>query len=225
MERVLNAAKAQGLRSGENPAQWKGHLETILPNNRSKRNHHKALAYKELPDFMEKLKEREALSALCLQFIILTCVRSAEGRNATWEEIDLDQKIWTIKAERMKMSKEHRIPLCKRAVEILTELSEVRTGKFVFPGRSGRTGISEASLRKMLLSLNKDGITTHGFRSTFRDWVFEMTDFPRELAEIALSHNVGDATERAYRRGDALEKRRGLMSAWAIYTNSFREVD
>lgn len=217
LERVLNAAKAQGLRSGENPAQWKGHLETILPNNRSKRNHHKALAYKDLPDFMVKLREREALSALCLEFVILTCVRSAEGRNATWDEVDLDESIWTIKAERMKMGKEHRIPLCDKAFKILTELNEVRTGKFVFPGRSGRTGISEASIRKMLLSLNQDGITTHGFRSTFRDWVFEMTDFPRELAEIALSHSVGDATERAYRRGDALEKRRALMEAWSVF--------
>ena len=115
------------------------------------------------------------------------------------------------------MGKEHRIPLCDKAFKILTELNEVRTGKFVFPGRSGRTGISEASIRKMLLSLNQDGITTHGFRSTFRDWVFEMTDFPRELAEIALSHSVGDATERAYRRGDALEKRRALMEAWSVF--------
>lgn len=217
LERVLNAAKAQGLRSGENPAQWKGHLETILPNNRPKRNHHKALAYKDLPDFMVKLRERDALSALCLEFIILTCVRSAEGRNATWDEINFEERTWTIKEERMKMGRPHRIPLSGRAMEIVRQLYEVRTCAFVLPGRAGRSGISEASIRKQLLSLNSDGVTTHGFRSTFRDWVFEMTDFPRELAEIALSHNVGDATERAYRRGDALEKRRRLMEVWSEY--------
>lgn len=220
LERVLNAAKAQGLRSGENPAQWKGHLETILPNNRPKRSHHKALAYKDLPGFMEKLRGKDALSALCLEFIILTCVRSAEGRNSTWDEIDFEAQIWTIKEERMKMGRAHRIPLSDRAVEILRHLYEVRTNAFVFPGRAGGSGISEASVRKLLLSLNSDGITTHGFRSTFRDWVFEMTDFPRELAEIALSHNVGDATERAYRRGDALEKRRVLMSAWSKFVTA-----
>lgn len=217
LERVLNAAKAQGLRSGENPAQWKGHLETVLPNNRTKRHHHKALPYDDLQNFMSALRARNALSALCLEFIILTCVRSAEGRNVTWDEIDFDQRVWTIKQERMKMGKVHRIPLSVRAIEITQQLHEVRTNEFVFPGRAGNTGISEASVRKLLLNLNRDGVTTHGFRSTFRDWVFEMTDFPRELAEIALSHNVGDATERAYRRGDALEKRRDLMEAWSDF--------
>lgn len=217
-ERILNAAKAQGLRTGENPAQWKGHLETILPINRKQRRHHPALSYDELPDFMAALRGRTSVSALCLEFIILTCVRSGEGRNAMWSEIDLDGQIWTIASDRMKMGKAHRIPLAERPLQILTELHALRTSEFVFPGQRPGKGISETSIRQLLLRTSDRAITTHGFRSTFRDWVFEQTDYPRELAEIALAHNVGDETERAYRRGDALEKRRALMGEWSSYS-------
>jgi len=218
LERIFDAAKAEGLRSGENPARWKGHLDTTLPNNRPNRKHHKALRYELLPDVMMSLHERRSLSAQCLEVIILTATRSSEARNAKWDEIDLDKAIWTIPPERMKMGRQHRIPLSTRAVQILQDLADTRIGDFVFPGQSLTKGISETSIRKLLLGLSDEALTTHGFRSTFRDWVFEQTDFPREVAEIALSHNVGDATERAYRRGDALEKRRALMQAWADYS-------
>lgn len=218
LERIFDAAKAEGLRSGENPARWKGHLDTTLPNNRPNRKHHAALRYELLPAFISTLRERHSLSAQCLEFIVLTATRSSEARNATWDEIDLNKAVWTIRRERMKMRRQHRIPLSDRAIDILRDLAGTRVGDFVFPGQSLTKGISETSIRKLLLGLSDGALTTHGFRSTFRDWVFEQTEFPREVAEISLSHNVGDATERAYRRGDALEKRRVLMQAWTDYS-------
>lgn len=217
IERILDAAKAQGLRSGENPARWRGHLSALLPNQKRPVKHHAAMPFESVPSFMELLRARGALSSRALEFIILTATRSSEGRGATWSEIDLEAKIWTIPADRMKAGKEHRVPLSSAAAALLEQLLEVRTNGFVFPKMGGQGYISEAALRNLMKRLGVGDFTIHGFRSTFRDWAGETTDHPREVAEAALAHRVGNQVERAYRRGDALEKRRRLMEAWADY--------
>lgn len=218
IERVLDAAKAKGLRSGENPALWRGHLANLLPKRQKlSRGHHAALPYKDLPAFMQELRTRPAMSARALEFTILTAARSGETYRATWSEIDLEANVWTVPGYKMKGGREHRVPLGRRSVEILKELRP-RDGAakdFVFPGGAGKP-LSSAAM-EMLLRRMKMEVTTHGFRSTFRDWCGEETDFPRELAEAALAHVVGDETERAYRRGDALAKRRKLMDAWGVF--------
>lgn len=215
LERIFDAATAQGLRTGENPARWKGHLAALLPSGKQIRKHHKALAWSDIPDLMDELGAVDALSARVLEFTILTATRSAESREAEWSEFDLDQSTWTIPAERMKMGKAHRVPLSDQARAVIETLAPNRSSNFVFPGQSGRKSISETSVRKLLARLRPSGITTHGFRSSFRDWALEATQFPRELAELSLAHQVGDATERAYRRSDGLERRREIMQAWA----------
>lgn len=218
LERIFDAAIAQGLRRGENPARWKGHLSTLLPRGRQIRKHHKALPWSKVPELMKELTEVEALSARCLEFTILTATRSAESREAEWDEFDLAAGVWIIPAGRTKMSKAHRVPLSTQALQIVTSLSKNRASKFVFPGQSLHKPISEASVRKILKRLRPDGTTTHGFRSSFRDWVIEATTFPRELAELSLAHQVGDATERAYRRSDGLERRREIMQSWGDWS-------
>lgn len=218
IEAVLNAAKAKGYRSGENPAAWRGHLDHLLPRqSKAGRGHHAAMARGDLPAFMVALRQREAISALALEFLILTASRMSEVTGATWSEIDLDQKVWNRPAERMKNRRAHRVPLSPRAVEILEKVAAGRTGDFVFPGAGDGRSLSGGAFDALVRRMGVEGITTHGFRSTFRDWAGEETTFPRELAEEALAHTVGDQTERAYRRGDALEKRRALMDAWARY--------
>lgn len=226
IERVLDAAKAKGHRKGENPARWRGHLDHLLPKRQKlTRGHHVAMPYPEVPAFLGALRERDAVAALALEFLILTAARSGEVLGATWGEIDLDAKIWTIPAVRMKAGREHRVPLSRRAVEVLkaaksigvTPESKVQPASLpVFPGQSLTAPLSSMSLA-MLLRRTKANVTAHGFRSSFRDWAGEVSTFPREIAEAALAHSVGDATERAYRRGDALDKRRKLMEAWASY--------
>jgi integrase len=217
LERVLDAARAKGLRSGENPARWRGHLDSLLPARpKLTRGHHAALPYKELPTFMARLREREGIAALALEFAILTAARSGEVLGARWSEIDLDDQVWTVPAARMKAGREHRVPLSTRAFEIVKHMESGRVSDYVFPGyRVGRP-LSFMAL-EMVLRRMQVSVTVHGFRSAFRDWCGETTGFPREIAEAALAHVVGDATERAYRRGDALEKRRGLMEAWAMH--------
>jgi integrase len=217
IENVLNAAKAKGFRSGENPAAWRGHLDNLLPR-RSKltRGHHAALEYAKLPAFMLSLREREGAAARCLEFAILTAARSGEALGARWEEIDEDGKVWAIPAARMKAAREHRVPLTGRALAILAEMREARISEFVFPGRRRDRPLSVMALEMILRRMGAD-VTTHGFRSTFRDWAGNETHFPRELAEHALAHVIGDKAEQAYRRGDALEKRRALMAAWEDY--------
>ncbi|WP_439620096.1 tyrosine-type recombinase/integrase [Hyphomonas sp.] len=217
IERILDAAKAQGLRTGENPARWRGHLSTILPDQKKARKHHAAMPFDSLPTFMEKIRADKALSARALELVILTATRSSEARGATWNEIDLEQRIWTIPAGRMKANRAHRIPLSAPAMRLLRALGEDRRGDFVLPGLSSKKHISETSLYKALARHGACEFTVHGFRSTFRDWAGERTNFPREVAEQSLAHVVGDETERAYRRGDALEKRRTLMDAWAQF--------
>lgn len=220
IEKVLDAARAKGLieQDKANPARWRGHLDALLSKPKKlARGHHRAMPYADVPAFMDALRERDAVSALALEFLILTASRSEETRGARWSEIDLTAKVWTIPAARMKMDRDHRVPLSTRAAEIIETMAKARTFDHVFPG-SGQKTLSETAFAALLKRMGAHAATTpHGFRSAFRDWCGDATHFPRELAEAALSHRVGDATEQAYRRSDALEKRRALMEAWATY--------
>lgn len=215
IERVLDAARARGLRSGENPARWRGHLDALLPRpSKLNRGHHAAMRYERLPAFMVRLREVDAISARALEFCILTAARSGEVLGATWDEIDFDQQIWTVPGARMKAGRPHRVPLSGGAIALLKPLADARVGPFVFPGQKLSRPLSSMAMAMLLRRLEPKGATVHGFRSSFRDWAAEQTSFPREIAEAALAHTIGDATERAYRRRDALEKRRALMEAW-----------
>jgi integrase len=215
IEAVLDYGKANGLRSGENPAAWRGHLALILPKRQKlSRGHHAAMNYAEVPAFIAGLRERETIHALALEFLILTAGRVGEVLGARWSEIDIALQIWVIPASRMKAELGHRIPLCTRAVAIVKRMAELRSGDFVFPGQRRGRPLSNPSLARLC----RAGVTVHGFRSAFRDWAGEETSFPREIAEQALAHATGGAVEQAYRRGDALEKRRALMEAWANYS-------
>lgn len=225
IERVLSAAKVKGHRAGENPAQWRGHLDQLLPPHKKlTRGHHAAMEYEAVPKFMAVLADRPALAARALEFLILTAARSGEVLGATWAEIDLDQNLWVIPASRMKSKKEHRVPLTPGAVAVLEAvkpLSLLFTDEGgpdaapVFPGDAG--GRLSIMAMAMLLRRLEIKVTVHGFRSSFRDWAGEETDFPREVAEAALAHKVGNQTELAYRRGDALKKRRQMMEDWAAF--------
>jgi integrase len=216
IEAVLDFAKARGWRSGENPARWRGHLALILPKRlKLVRRHHAAMPYTEVPGFMAALRERGAMASLALEFLILTAARSGEVLGARWPEIDLEAKVWTIPASRMKAGREHRVPLSSRAMTILAQLADAKTGEFVFPGQRHGKSLSSTTLEMVLRRMKVEGATVHGFRPAFRDWAGNETHFPRELAETALAHVIGDKAEQAYRRSDALEKRRGLMEAWA----------
>ncbi|MEJ0093885.1 MAG: integrase arm-type DNA-binding domain-containing protein [Methylocella sp.] len=217
IESVLDAAKAEGHRSGENPARWKGHLDKLLAKRQQlTRGHHAALLYSDVPKFISDLRAMNAMAAKALEFLILTAARSGEVLGARWDEIDLEAKVWTVPATRMKAGRGHRVPLSGRAVEILEELADGKTSDFIFPGQRAGRPLSNMSMEMALRRMKMDA-TTHGFRSSFRDWAGEETHFPREVAEAALAHVIGDKAEQAYRRGDALEKRRGLMEAWAMF--------
>lgn len=219
IEKVLDYAKALGLRSGENPARWKGHLDHILPpRKRLSRGHHAAMPYAEVPAFMVRLGDVEGLGARALELCILTAARSSEVLNAAWSEIDLGAALWTVPAGRMKAGKEHVVPLSTRALGVLEGLQAVRMSEqWVFPGRDPRKPLSNMSMTAVLRRMGADEFTVHGFRSSFRDWAGDATNFPRDVAEMALAHKVGDETEIAYRRASAVEKRRKLMEAWASY--------
>jgi integrase len=218
IERVLDAARVKGLRQGENPARWRGHLDTLLPKPaKLRRGHHKALAYAEVPAFIASLRASESLSSFALEFLVLTAARTGEVLGATWSEFDLDGKLWTLPAARMKAGRAHRVPLTPRALDILRTVEKVRCGDHVFPGLRRTKPLSNMALAMALRRLGLDDVTVHGFRSAFRDWCGNETAFPREVAEAALAHVIGDAAERAYRRDDALDKRRKLMAAWARF--------
>lgn len=218
IERVLDAAKAKGLRGGENPARWRGHLQTLLePRRRLTRGHHPALPFNDMPAFIARLRAAAGASAFALEFLILAAARSGEVLGAKWSEIDRERNIWTVPANRMKGGREHRVPLTGRMLAILGVIENVRIGDFVFPGQKKSGPLSPMALDMVLRRLKIENATVHGFRSTFRDWAAEETSFPREIAEAALAHVIGDTTERAYRRGDALQKRRELMEAWAAF--------
>ncbi|WP_296038255.1 site-specific integrase [uncultured Agrobacterium sp.] len=217
IERVLDAAKVEGHRSGDNPAAWKGTLEHVLhkPNELSNRNHHAAMPNADLSAFMKKLAEVRGVSARALEFTILTAARSGETRGAVWDEFDFAAKIWTVPAVRMKGGKLHRVPLSEAAITILTAMKAQSVNELVFPGVRDKRPLSDMSLAKALTAAGGGSYTVHGFRSTFRDWATEVAHAPREIAEASLAHAVGDAVERSYARSDALERRRALMSDWA----------
>lgn len=215
IERVLDVAKVEGLRTGENPARWKGHLALLLARQARKDRHWAALPYEQVPAFIEELRVRRATAAEALEFAILTACRTMEVLGATWEEIDGD--VWTIPAERTKTSTAHRVPLTPQMWVVLERVRPLRTkGDFIFPGDQRIEPMSNASMLMLLERMKKD-FTVHGFRSSFRDWAGDCTTHPREVIEAALGHAVGSAVERAYRRRDALEKRRLLMEAWSTY--------
>lgn len=218
IEAVLDAAKAQGHRTGENPAAWRGHLSHLLPKRGIlSRGHHAAMDYRDLPAFIGELRQRDAMAALALEFCILTATRSGETLGACWTEIDMAAKVWTVPAERMKAARAHRVPLSEPAMAILEKLTTAKAGDLVFPGQREGKPLSGMAMEMVLRRMKRDAVTVHGFRSAFRDWTGNETNFPREVAEAALSHVVGDKAEQAYRRGDALEKRRALMAAWASH--------
>ena len=224
IEATLDWATARGFRSGENPARWRGHLDKLLPK-RSKVSvvrHHEAMPYGELPKFFEALSKQTTISAKAMVFTILTAARSGETRGATLGEIDLKNALWTVPPERTKSRREHRVPLTKEALTLLRSLSQMGTDAdaLLFPNPQGRV-LSDTAMRKYLQEdMEQPGLTVHGFRSTFRDWAAERTNFPRELAEASLAHVLRDKTEAAYQRGDMLDRRRTLMQAWAHFCSS-----
>ena len=220
IEKVLDAAKAHGLRPREamNPAAWRGHLALLMPaSSKLSRGHHAALPWKEAPAFVAQLRDREALAARCLEFVILTAARSGEALGATWGEIDLDARLWTIPASRMKAAAEHVVPLSDAVVDLLKTLrpEKVAPADRVFSVAGAAR--SNMAMTMLLRRMKADHVTVHGFRSTFRDWAGDATNYPRELVEQALAHTIQNKAERAYRRGTAVERRRELMQAWAGY--------
>ena len=235
IEIVLDAARALGhIEEGRaNPARWRGHLDKLLPKRaKASKGHFAAMPWKDVPAFVARLRAMETVGARAFEFTILTAVRTNEALGATWGEIDLAERVWTIPAARMKAGREHRVPLPGRAVEVLQEVREaaghtenrrssekmqvLHSARFIFPGHRPKRPLSNMAFDMILRRAGLD-ITAHGFRSSFRDWAGEATSFPREIAEAALAHVVGDQTERAYRRGDALERRRALMEAWEAF--------
>lgn len=217
IEAVLDYAAASGLRQGDNPARWEV-LKTLLPapGKIAPVKHHGALPYAETPAFIAEVRKLDSIPARALEFAILTAARTSEVLGMTWNEIDIAARRWTIPAGRMKARRDHMVPLSPRAIEILSALP--REGDFVFIGPRPGQPIGPAAMRRR--TIRQPGVTVHGFRSTFSDWAHETTAFPSIVIEQALSHSVGNAVERAYRRGDLLEKRRKLMNAWAEFCNT-----
>lgn len=216
METVFDAAKVRGLRQAENPARWRGHLQLLLSKQKQgPKRHQPAMPFGDLPAFMTRLARVDGLSARALELTIFTAVRTSEALQARWSEFDLDEAVWSVPADRMKMGKAHRVPLSVAVINLLKELP--RQCEYLFPGLKPNKPLSNMSMQMCLRRMKLGHYTVHGFRSAFRDWCGEMTDFQREVAEQALAHAVGSAIERAYRRGDALEKRRKLMEMWADF--------
>lgn len=222
IEKVIDWAKASGYFKGDNPARLEGNLRELLPRSSKtkKVRHHPAVPFREIGAFMGKLREHKGVSALGLEFLISTATRTKEVTEAPWEEIDLDGKVWVIPANRMKAQREHRVPLNKRALQILREMLKARQGNFIFPGQ--RSGVDAGLSNAAFLALMKDmdgyaQYVPHGFRSSFRDWAAENTSYPNETVEICLAHAIKNQTEAAYRRGDQLEKRAQLMADWGAY--------
>jgi integrase len=216
IESVLNWAAANTYRSGDNPARWRGHLDKLLPalKKESRVKHYAALPYDQVAAFMDQLRKQGGTAARALEFTILTAARTGEAIGARHEEFDLDKALWIIPATRMKASREHRVPLSRRAVEIVRAQLKM-DGDFVFPGLKERASLSSTAMLMLLRRMNRSDLTVHGFCSTFRDWSAEQTAYPREVCEMALAHAVGDKVEAAYRRGDLFEKRQHLAADWA----------
>jgi integrase len=245
IEKILDAARAAGLRSGDNPARWRGHLDLLLPK-RAKGRHQPAMAYANIPAFMVELRKRTSVSARALEFLILTAARSGEVRGMTWAELDKDRTTWTVPGERMKGKVAHRVPLTDRARAILAGMDKLRPAdrpdtELVFPGQKGGRAKSDNpalsdmtltqllrgmrelegdqhdALRKLLKDASRKPVVVHGFRSTFRDWAEDVARYPARVVEHALAHTIKDKAEAAYRRGDAFEQRKELMAAWESY--------
>jgi integrase len=221
IEAVLDWAMASGhLQKGDNPARWRGHLAMILPapGAIARVRHHAALPWGEVAAFMAELRSREGVAARALEFAILTAARTNEVIGARWSEIDFSQRVWTIPASRMKADKEHRVPLSEPAIELLRGLWTEANNDLVFIGSQAGRGLGDRALAEVLARMGRsDSVTVHGFRSTFRDWAAEESHHPNHVVEMALAHAIGNAVERAYRRGDLFEKRRQLMAEWARF--------
>ncbi len=219
IESVLSWATARKYRSGENPARWGGHLDQLLgkPSKLATVKHHAALPFLEIGAFMAQLREQAGIGAAALEFAILTAARSGEVRGATWNEIDLTARTWTVPASRMKAGKEHRIPLTDADVAVIEKMQECKLGAYVFPGTKEGKPLSDMSLTAVLRRMGRADLTVHGFRSAFRDWAGETTAYPREVIEHALAHRLKDKAEAAYAHGTLFDKRRLLMQDWARY--------
>jgi integrase len=221
IELILDWAKVKGLRTGDNPARWKGHLDKLLPRRSKvqKVKHHPALPYNEMASFMVKLRKEEGVAARALEFVILTCTRTTEARKAEWPEISDKDTVWTVPEGRMKGEREHRIPLSSPATTVLKmRRKEQRKGEqLIFPSTKPGKALSENAMLALLGRMGYDHVTVHGFRSTFRDWAAECTEYADAVAEVALSHVNDDETEAAYKRSDLFEKRRALMNDWAAF--------
>jgi integrase len=222
IETILDWAKARGYRAGDNPARWRGHLDKLLPARRKVQRviHHAALPYLEVGRFMEDLRSQQGIAAKALEWLILTATRTSETIGATWDEINFETKTWTIPADRIKGGKEHRIPLSPNAMKIAKAMNKIKTSTYIFPGGKAKKPLSNNALLALLKRMDRHDITTHGFRSTFRDWAAEQTDYPREVAEMALAHTVSDKVEAAYRRGDLFTKRKRMMEDWAKFVEA-----
>jgi integrase len=220
VESILDWSRVRSYRAGENPARWKGHLDHLLParNKVCKVKHHAALPYSEIGSFMVELSQVDSVPARALEWMILTATRTSETLNATWSEIDLDDAVWTIPGERMKGGVEHCVPLSNAAVALLKNMQSNSIGDFVFAGRKGNKPLSNMALLMVLRRMKRGDLTGHGFRSTFRVWCAEQTNFPSEIAEAALAHTISDKTVAAYARTTFFDRRRKLMQAWAQFT-------
>ena len=229
IETVLDWAKARGYRDSENPARWRGHLDKLLPPRTKVRRvrHHPALPYVDMASFMTDLRRQTCVSAMALEFTILTAARTSETTGAMLGELDLTAKVWTVPGERMKGGKEHRVPLSARAVEVAKAAMAFRGAKakptdWLFHGMRTDRHLGDGAMLSLLARMGRSNITVHGFRSSFRDWAAECTNFPNQVVEMALAHAIEDKSEAAYRRGDLFKKRVALMSAWASYCDTAR---
>lgn len=222
IELILDWAKALNYREGENPARWKSNLDMLFPARNKVRKviHHAALPYNELRAFMVVLRGQNGIAALGLQLLILTVARTGEIIKARWSEFDLTEAIWTIPADRMKAGKEHRVPLSKPALDVLEKLKEVSRNDYILPGLRPKSSLSNMAFLQLMKRMGRADLTSHGFRSTFKDWATEKTNYPNEVSEMALAHSVGNKVEAAYRRGDLYEKRVHIMRDWGEYCGS-----
>lgn len=223
VESILDWATTRGYRQGDNPARWKGHLDTLLPKPSKVQTvvHHAALPFKEIGGFVAELRQMQSTSARALEFLILVAGRTGEVLGARWSEFDDDYQTWTIPPARMKAANEHRVPLSNRAREIVLMMRKQATGDFVFEGDKAKKPLSNMALLMLLRRMGRTDLTAHGFRSTFKDWSSERTSYPREVTEMALAHTIGDKVEAAYRRGDLFAKRKKLMQSWEAECNTY----
>lgn len=227
IENVLDYAAAHKYRDRLNPARWRGHLDMLLPKPAQVRTvkHHPAMPFKDVPAFMGALSQNSSVSALALRLLILTATRTSEVLQARWPEIDLEAKVWSIPATRMKAKREHRVPLSDMAITDLKALPSIECNSYLFPGARYGKPLSNMALLQLMRGLgygvngSRGDYVPHGFRSSFRDWSGEVSNFPRDVAEMALAHVIGNKVEAAYRRGDLFEKRRKMMGAWATFLN------